>query len=121
MNQRQSESNLTNQSRHTWQQSAEAREAETKAFEAQERERSINLKAFGLSIAVILAPLLALLFGVDEALFMLALALLFTAWVTWSGANRVAPVQRSKLRVAAVFNGVMALLALGLLLLRVFA
>jgi hypothetical protein len=30
-------------------------------------------------------------------------------------------VQRSKLRVAAVFNGVMALLALGLLLLRVFA
>jgi hypothetical protein len=106
---------------YSWQQSAEARETEAQALAAHDRERTLNLKAFGMSIAVILAPLLALLFGVDEALFMLALALFFTAWVTWSGANRVAPVQRSKLRTAAVFNGVMALLALGLLLLRQFA
>ena len=110
-----------NDADRTWRQPEEVREAEVRAWEAHERERKINLKAFLMSVAVILAPFFALVFGIDAALFVLVLAMAFVTWVTWDGASRVAPAQRSKLRAAAAFNGVLALLVLGLLILRQFA
>jgi hypothetical protein len=121
MNQHVNDSDNTVHSSHTWRQSAEAREEEVKAIAAQDRERKVNLKAFVMSIAVMFAPFFALLFGIDAALFVLALALFFTAWVAREASKRMAAAQRSKLRMAAMFNGVLGLVALVLLILRQFA
>jgi len=105
---------------YTWRQADDVRMREEAAFAAMERDRKLNLKAFLMSVAVILAPFFALLFGLDAALFVLGLAMLFTSWVTWGGASHVAPSLRSKLRAAAMFNGVLAALVFGLLVLRQF-
>ena len=113
--------NDTSQREYTWRQTEETRRTEEAAVAAMERDRRLNLRAFLMSVGVILAPFLALIFGIDAALFVLALAMFFTTWVTWSGADHVAPSLRSRLRAAAVFNGVLALLVLGLLLMRQFA
>ena len=104
-----------------WDASPERRRAEQEYHAAQERERTVNFKAFLMSVGVILAPFLALIFGIDAALFVLALAMGFVTWLTWAGANHVAASQRTKLRAAAVFNGGLALLVLVLLILRQFA
>ena len=111
----------TDRDEYTWRQPDEVRQADARYVALQERERRLNLKAFLMSVAVILAPFFALVFGLDAALFVLVLAMAFTTWVTWDGANRVGPVLRSRLRVAAVLNGLLALLVLGLLLLRLLA
>jgi VIT1/CCC1 family predicted Fe2+/Mn2+ transporter len=113
--------NGTTRSEYTWRQAEEVRKREEAAFAALERDRKLNLKAFLMSVAVLMAPFFALLFGVDAALFVLGLAMVFTSWVTWGGSNHVAPSLRSKLRTAAIFNGVLAVLVFGLLALRQFA
>jgi hypothetical protein len=105
---------------YTWRQADEVRKREEAAFAALERDRKLNLKAFLMSVAILMAPFCALLFGLDAALFVLGLAMVFTSWVTWGGSNHVAPSLRSKLRTAAIFNGVLALLVFGLLALRQF-
>ncbi len=85
---------------------------------ALQREQRINLKAFVMTIGVVIAPFLALLFSVEAALFMLAMGLAFTTWVTWSGANMVGPVQRSRLKTMAILNAVIMVVVLGVLALR---
>jgi uncharacterized membrane protein len=85
---------------------------------ALQREQRINLKAFLMTIGVVIAPFLALLFSVEAALFVLAMGLAFTTWVTWSGANMVGPVQRSRLKTMAVMNAIIMLAVLGILALR---
>jgi cation transport ATPase len=85
---------------------------------ALQREQRINLKAFLMTIGVVIAPFLALLFSVEAALFVLAMGLAFTIWVTWSGASMVGPVQRSRLKTMAVMNAIIMLAVLGILALR---
>jgi uncharacterized membrane protein len=85
---------------------------------ALQREQRINLKAFLITIGVVIAPFLALLFSVEAALFVLAMGLAFTTWVTWSGASMVGPVQRSRLKTMAVMNAIIMLAVLGILALR---
>jgi cation transport ATPase len=91
---------------------------DARRLKALQREQRVNLKAFLMTIGVVIAPFMALLFSVDAALFVLAMGLAFTTWVTWSGANMVGPVQRSRLRMMAVMNAVIMLAVLGVLALR---
>lgn len=84
---------------------------------ARHREQRVNLKAFLLTGAIVMAPFLALLFGIEAALVVLAAGLVFTIWVTWMAAANSGPVQRSRLRTMAVLNvvllaGVLAILVI---------
>ncbi len=87
-------------------------------LKALQREQRINLNAFVMTLGVVIAPFLALLYSVEAALFMLALGLAFTTWVTWSGAKLVGPVQRSRLKTMAVMNAVIMVVVLAVLALR---
>lgn len=84
---------------------------------ARQREQRVNLKAFLLTVAIVMAPFLALLFGIEAALAVLAAGLAFTIWVTWMASKSAGPVQRSRLRTMAVLNvcllvGVLAILGI---------
>lgn len=81
-------------------------------------QRRVNLKAFGLTFAIVIAPFLGLLYSLDLALAILALALAFTTWLTWHGASVVGAVHATQLRVAAGLNAVLMLATLALLALR---
>ncbi len=82
------------------------------------RQQVATLKAFGLTLAIVAAPFVALLYSMDFALAVLAVALGFTTWLTWHGASMVAPAQASKLKVGAVLNAVLALATVVILVLR---
>lgn len=91
----------------------DARAADERAWEEAKRQNRINLKAFLLTIAIVIAPFLALIVSFDAALMVLAAALGFTMWLTWHVANKVDHVQGSRLKVAAVMNfGVMLMVLL---------
>lgn len=77
-------------------------------------------KTLVILIAILLSPLFALVFGLDAALAVLVLAMAFTTWLVWDGAGRFVPGQARLLRRAALANAVVALMALALLLVRVF-
>lgn len=62
-----------------------------------------------LTLAVCIAPFLALVFGITAALTVLGVGLLFNAMLCWSGPNYVEAVARSKLRMAGALNFVMSL------------
>jgi hypothetical protein len=94
------------------------RERDREEMEAIRRHRVATLKAFALTLAIVVAPFVALLYSVDLALAVLALALGFTTWLTWQGASMVGPAQRSKLKVAAGLNAVIALVTVVILVLR---
>lgn len=84
---------------------------------ARQREQRVNLKAFLMTIAIVFAPFLALLFGIEAALVVLALGLTFTIWLTWMASGSAGPVQRGRLRTMAVLNvclliGVLAILVI---------
>lgn len=84
---------------------------------ARQREHRVNLKAFLLTVAIVMAPFLALLFGIEAGLAVLAAGLAFTIWVTWMASASAGPVQRSRLRTMAVMNvclllGVLAILVI---------
>ncbi len=84
---------------------------------ARHREHRVNLKAFLLTVAIVMAPFLALLFGIEVALGVLAAGLAFTIWLTWMASQTAGPVQRSRLRTMAVMNtcllvGVLAILGI---------
>jgi len=91
---------------------------EQRQMEAIRRERAVNVKALIFTLAVVMAPFLALLFSIELGLFVLALALAFTTWLTLKGASEVGPVPRSRLRVIAGLNFVIMLVVLGILALR---
>lgn len=101
-------------------QNKDYQEADAELFRAHQREQRVNLKAFLLTLAIVFAPFLALLFGIEAALIVLAAGLAFTIWLTWMASNTSGPVQRGRLRTMAVLNvflllGVVAILVAMLL------
>lgn len=69
-------------------------------------------------IAVVLAPVFGLVFGLDFALGVLVVAMAFTSWMAWEGAKELPRAQGDRLRKAAIGNGVLAVGALALIILR---
>lgn len=94
------------------------RERDRAEMDAIRRQQVSTLKAFGLTLAIVAAPFVALLYGLNLALAVLALALAFTTWLTWQGAGMVAPAMGSRLKVAAGLNAVMMLATIVILVLR---
>ena len=94
------------------------RERDAREMEAIRQHRVVNLKAFGLTLAIVLAPFLALLYSLNLALAVLALALGFTTWLTWHAASMVARSHGSQLKAAAVLNAVLAVATVAILVLR---
>lgn len=96
-------------------QNKDYQDTDAELFRARQREQRVNLKAFLLTIAVVMAPFFALVFGIEVALGVLAAGLAFTVWLTWMASNTSGPMQRSRLRTMAVLNvflllGVLAIL-----------
>jgi hypothetical protein len=86
------------------------------------RQRQVaTIKAMLLTLAIVAAPFVALLYSVELALGVLAVALGFTTWLTWHAATEVGPVQRGRLRAGAVLNAAMMLGAIIILVLRLLA
>lgn len=77
------------------------------------------IKILIVLVAIILSPLFALVFGLNAALLVLAVAMALTTWLAWDGASRLVPEQAALLRRAALVNAIIALMALALLLVRV--
>ncbi len=83
-----------------------------------QRENRLNLKGLLLTLAIVIAPFLALLISVELALAVLAAGLLFSAVLTWTVAGQMGPGSRSRLRTAAVLNVVVLLMVVGVLIMR---
>jgi len=98
----------------------EAREDAVR-LEARRRDQLATLKGLFFTLAVVIAPFLALIFGLTEALVVLAIGLAFTAWLTWAGAKQVAPAQASRLRTAAYLNLVLVVVTLVIVAVRISA
>ncbi len=81
-------------------------------------EQRAQLRAVGLTLAIMLAPFLALAFGLNAALGVLAVALAATAYLCWHASGAVGPRERGRLRSFAALNGVLALVAALVLVLR---
>jgi len=75
------------------------------------RTRNATYKAMLITLAVILAPFIGLLYDMKLAIGLLGLGLAFTTVVTWLGAGRANPALRARIRVSAALNGVLALAA----------
>lgn len=88
---------------------------------ALDRLRMPSPKEFLILGGVLLSPLFGLVFGLNVALGVLVVAMAFTTWVAWDGAGRLVPEQATVLRRAAMLNAFIAVLALGLLIVRVLA
>lgn len=69
-------------------------------------------------VAVLLAPVAGLMFGLDVALGILVVAMAFTTWMAWEGAGHVAAEDAPRLRRAAMLNGAIALAGIVLIILR---
>jgi hypothetical protein len=78
------------------------------------------LRTLVILVAVLLSPLFGLVFGLDVALGVLVAAMAFTTWLAWEGASQLESAQASLLRRAAMVNALVALMALALLLVRVY-
>lgn len=79
------------------------------------RIQTVNLKAFLLTLAIVMAPFLALLFSLEAALVVLAAGLAFTVWLTWMASNTAGHLQKSRLRIVAVMNMVLMAAVLAVL------
>lgn len=75
------------------------------------RTRKSTVKAMVITLAVIMAPFIGLLFDLKAAVALLGLGLTFTTVVAWMGANRANAALRSRIRTSAILNGVLALAA----------
>jgi uncharacterized membrane protein len=94
--------------------------AEREYEERIQRSNMVNLKAFAFTVAIVIAPFLALLLSVELALGVLAAGLLFSTWLTWQGAKQVGPAHGTQLRTAAILNfGVFLLVVMVLALMLV--
>ncbi|HEV2072494.1 MAG TPA: hypothetical protein VGR29_02525 [Thermomicrobiales bacterium] len=71
-------------------------------------------------LAVMLAPVFGLAFGLDFALGVLVVAMAFTTWMAWEGSRELPHDEGSSLRRAAMLNGALALAVLALLIGRQF-
>ena len=90
-------------------------------MEAIRRRQIATIRAMLLTLAVVAAPFVALLYSVELALGVLAVALGFTTWLTWQASEALGPAQRGQLRAGAVLNAVMMLAAIAILVLRLLA
>ena len=97
------------------------RERDRQEMEAIQRQRIVNLKAMGLTLAIVIAPFLGLLYSLNLALAVLALALGFTTWLTWHATTFVGAAYASRLKVGTVLNGLMTLATVAILVLRLTA
>jgi hypothetical protein len=84
-----------------------------------QKENSLTMKAMVLTMAICIAPFLALPWGFTPALTVLGVALAFTTWLCWSGASMVGPASRGRLRTMAILNGVIAAVVFLVVWLRV--
>lgn len=82
------------------------------------RDQKVTMRAALFSLAIVIAPFLALLFSLDFALGVLAAALGFTTWLCWIGSQEVGPAVAGRLRAAAILNGVLGLVVAVILVLR---
>lgn len=85
------------------------------------RQQMVNLKAMGLTLAIVIAPFLALLYSVNMALAVLAMALGFTTWLTWHATTFAGAAYASRLKAGAALNGLLALVTVAILVLRLTA
>ena len=67
---------------------------------------------------ILLAPFIGLLFDANLGLGILVICLAIMAWMTWSIAQQAPPPQQRTLKIGAIMNVVMAVLAGLLLLMR---
>ncbi|MGN6032196.1 MAG: hypothetical protein ACTHQE_11080 [Thermomicrobiales bacterium] len=79
------------------------------------RNRNATYKAMLITMAVIMAPFIGLLYDIKLAIGLLGVGLAFTTVITWKAAGRSAPAMRPRLKTSAILNGVMALAAFGAL------
>ena len=93
--------------------------SEARQLEAIRRHNRTNLKALLMTLAIVIAPFLALVFSLEAALVVLAAALLFTTWLTLATVSQVATSQRTTLKVAAGLNFVILLVVVLILAVRV--
>jgi hypothetical protein len=94
------------------------RERDAREMEAIRRQRLVTIKAVALTLAIVMAPFLALLYSLNLALGVLALALGFTTWLTLHATSVAGAAYRSRLRAAAALNAAMMLATLAILVLR---
>jgi len=80
-----------------------------------QRENRLNLRALLLTLAIVIAPFLALLYSLELALFMLAAGLLFSTVLTWTVAGQMGPATRTRLRLTAALNFVIMLVVVAIL------
>ena len=71
-----------------------------------------------LAGAMAAAPFLALVFGWNAALVVLAVATLATSWLAWDGSRVAEPSRRPSLLMSAGMNLVFALIAIAMLIAR---
>jgi hypothetical protein len=90
-------------------------------MEAIRKQQIATIKAMLLTLAIVAAPFVALLYSVELALGVLVAALGFTTWLTWQASEALGPAQRGRLRAGAALNAVMMLAALVILILRLLA
>ncbi|MGC4107452.1 MAG: hypothetical protein QM753_14100 [Thermomicrobiales bacterium] len=79
------------------------------------KNRNATYKAMLITMGVIMAPFIGLLYDMKLAVGLLGVALAFTTIVAWMGANRANPALRPRIRVSALLNGVLALVTFGVL------
>jgi hypothetical protein len=94
------------------------RERDAREMEAIRRQRLVTIRAVAFTLAIVMAPFLALLYSLNLALAVLALALGFTTWLTLHATSVAGAAYRSQLRVAAGLNAAMMLATLTILVLR---
>lgn len=94
------------------------RDRDRQEMAALQRAREVNIKAILLTLAIVISPFVALLYSMNLALAVLALALGFTTWLTLHVADIAGPAHRSRMRAAAWLNGAMIVATLGILILR---
>jgi hypothetical protein len=90
-------------------------------YDAAVRNRNATYKAMLITLAVIMAPFIGLLYDLKLGVGLLGLGLAFTTLVTWLGANRANPALRPRIRISAILNGVLALATFGILVLMLAA
>lgn len=67
---------------------------------------------------ILLAPFIGFIFDANFGLGMLVICLGVVGWMTWGVAQQAPPPQARTLRMGAILNGVMAVAALLLLIVR---
>lgn len=67
---------------------------------------------------ILIAPFIGLLYSAEAALVILVICLGITGWFTWNLAEQAPPPQARTLRMGAILNGIMAVAALALLIIR---